>query len=480
MAISRILMAATLASLAACAVGPDYEAPAPPLPTDWTNQGPSLDPANSRTTSRGEPVAEWWTTFHDPQLTSLIDRAARTNLDLKLAEARIREARGLRGVAAGALLPAAGASAAYSRNRGSENVPLPGSGVQSNFYQAGFDASWEIDVFGGIRRGVEAADADVAASVEARRDVLVTLLAEVARNYVEVRSLQAQLAIARQNLEAQRKTLDLTQARFQAGRAAELDVVRAQAQASTTASTLPVLESRRIQATHRLAVLLGREPGALRSELVTAGAIPAPPPEVPVGLPSELLRRRPDLRRAERELAAATARIGVATADLYPKFSLTGFFALESINASDFAKWGSRAWSVGPSIQWSIFEGGRIRARIEVENARQEQAAVVYERSILVALQEVEDALVDYAKEQAHRAELADSVAANAKAVDLANQRYTQGLVDFLSVLDAQRSLYVTQDALVQSEGRISEVLVALYKALGGGWETPLAGDGGR
>jgi NodT family efflux transporter outer membrane factor (OMF) lipoprotein len=425
-------------------------------------------------------VAEWWKTFRDAELTSLVDRALESNLDLKLAEARVREARGLRGVSAGALLPSANASAGYSRNRFSESVPLPGAGSQSNFYQAGFDASWELDVFGGIRRTVEAADAEVEASVEARRDVLVTLSAEVARNYIEVRGLQAQVAIARQNLDAQKRTLELTQARLQAGRAAELDVVRAQAQVSNTASQIPVLESLRIQATHRLGVLLGREPGSLREELLTVAAIPPPPPEVPVGLPSDLLRRRPDLRRSERELAAATARIGVATAELYPKFSLTGFFALESVNASDFAKWGSRAWSVGPTIQWSLFQGGRIRAQIEVENARQEQAAIVYERSILVALQEVEGALVAYSKEQAHRAELSDSVAANLKAVDLAGQRYTQGLVDFLSVLDAQRSLYGSQDALVQSERLISEHLVALYKALGGGGELPSADGNGR
>ena len=455
---------------AGCTVGPDYERPVHRLPGDWSEKGTGLDPATSRVT-QGAAVAEWWKTFGDPELTSLIDRAAQSNLDLRLAEARVREARGLRGVSAGALLPSVNAGAAYSRIRTSENVPLPGAGSQSNFYQAGFDASWEIDVFGGIRRSIEAADADVEASIEARRDVLVTLLAEVARNYVEVRGLQAQLGIARQNLEAQRKTLELTQARLRAGRAAELDVVRAQAQVSATASQIPLLDSRRIQATHRLGVLLGREPGALREELLATAKIPPPPPEVPVGLPSELLRRRPDLRRAERDLAAATARIGVATAELYPKFSLTGLFALESINASDFAKGGSRAWSVGPAIQWSIFQGGRIRAKISVENARQEQAAILYERSILVALQEVEDALIAYAKEQAHRAELSDAVAANLKAVDLANQRYTQGLVDFLSVLDAQRSLYVSQDALVQSERRISEDLVALYKALGGGWE---------
>jgi outer membrane protein, multidrug efflux system len=458
-----ILAAAVL--LAGCTVGPDYQKPNPSVPSDWTEK------EAGRVSSQSAAVKEWWKTFQDPGLSSLIERAAQANLDLKLAQARVREARGLQGVSAGALLPALGAGAGYSRSRSSENVPLPGAGRQSNFYQAGFDASWEIDVFGGIRRGIEAADAEVEASVEARRDVLVTLLAEVARNYIEVRGLQAEIAVARQNLDAQKKTLELTQARFQAGRAAELDVVRAQAQASTTASQIPLLESLRIQGTHRLGVLLGREPGSLREELLAAAPIPAPPPEVPIGLPSELLRRRPDLRRAERELAAATARIGVATAELYPKFSLTGVFGLDSVTASDFVKGGSRAWSVGPTIQWSIFQGGRIRAKIEVENARQEQAAIVYERSILLALQEVEDALIAYAKEQAHRAELMDSVAANVKAVDLANQRYTQGLVDFLSVLDAQRSLYASQGALVRSERRISEHLVALYKALGGGWE---------
>jgi len=462
---------------AGCTVGPDYGRPSHPVPSDWTEKGTGLDPATSRVTSQTAAVAEWWKAFRDDELTSIVERAAKSNLDLKLAAARVREARGLRGVSAGALLPSVGGVADYSRNRGSENVPIPGAGRQSNFYQAGFDASWEIDVFGGVRRGIEAADAEVEASVEAQRDVLVTLLAEVARNYIEVRGLQGQLTIARQNLDAQKKTLELTQARLQAGRAAELDVVRAQAQVSNTASQIPILESQRIQATHRLGVLIGLEPGSLREELLKTAAIPAPPPEVPVGLPSDLLRRRPDLRRAERELAAATARIGVATAELYPKFSLTGFFALDSVTASDFAKWGSRAWSVGPTIQWSIFQGGRIRARIEVENARQEQAAIVYERSILIALQEVEDALIAYAKEQAHRAELSESVKANEKAVDLATQRYTQGRVDLLSVLDAQRSLYASQDAFVRSERRISEHLVALYKALGGGWEWASAGE---
>src|SRR5204863_3449863 len=254
----KLSIAAALLALAACSVGPDYVKPSPALPADWAEKAAGPDGASSRVTTQAAAVTEWWKTFQDAELTSLVERAARSNLDLRLAEARVREARALRGVSAGALLPELGASAGYSRNRGSENVPLPGAGRQSNFYQAGFDASWEIDVFGGIRRGIEAADAQVDASVEARRDVLVTLLAEVARNYVEVRGLQAQIGIARQNLDAQKKTLELTQARFRAGRAAELDVVRAQAQVSTTSSQIPLLESARIQATQRLGVLLGR------------------------------------------------------------------------------------------------------------------------------------------------------------------------------------------------------------------------------
>jgi len=476
----KISLAAGALALAACAVGPDYEKPRTSVPGEWTEKGPAVGPAISRTTREVAQVAEWWKAFRDPELTSLIERAAESNLDLKLAEARIREARASRGVTAGGLWPAVDGSALYSRNRGSENVPLPGAGVQYNYYQAGFDASWEIDVFGGIRRSVEAADAEVGASVEARRDVRVTLLAEVGRNYIEVRGLETEIGIAHQNLQAQKKTFELTQARFQAGRAAELDVVRAQAQVSVTASQIPLLESQRLQAIHRLGVLLGKEPGALREEFQAVARIPAPPPVVPVGLPSDLLRRRPDIRTAERELAAATARIGVATAELYPKFSLTGVFALESVSSADFAKGGSRAWSVGPTIQWALFRGGSIRAKIEVENARQEQALILYERSVLVALKEVEDALIAYAKEQAHWTELSDSVKANLRAVELANQRYTQGLVDFLNVLDAQRTVYVSQDALAQSERRISEYLVSLYKALGGGWETELAAEGSR
>src|SRR4051812_12024941 len=289
MTFSKYSLAAALLALAGCTVGPDYQTTTPPVPGAWREGGSPLDPATSRVNRQAAVVAEWWKTFRDAELTSLVDRALESNLDLKLAEARVREARGLRGVSAGALLPSANASAGYSRNRFSESVPLPGAGSQTNFYQAGFDASWELDVFGGIRRTVEAADAEVEASVEARRDVLVTLSAEVARNYLEVRGLQAQVAIARQNLDAQKRTLELTQARLQAGRAAELDVVRAQAQVSNTASQIPVLESLRIQATHRLGVLLGREPGSLREELLTAAAIPPPPPEVPVGLPSDLL-----------------------------------------------------------------------------------------------------------------------------------------------------------------------------------------------
>ena len=458
-------LASSLVALAACTVGPDYVEPKPPVPEKWAEK------IQNSPTSAAPAVTEWWKTFQDPMMTSLIERAAASNLDLKRAGALIREARAQRGVAFGALLPSVTGDGGVERTHVSQNVPSLAAGQTGSFYQAGFDAAWELDVFGGRRREVEAADAEVQASVESRRDVLITVMAEVARDYLEVRGLQARTRITRMNLETQTQALELTQTRFRQGMAAELDVTRAKAQVTSTASQIPLLDSLRLQAVHRLGVLLGREPGALKEELEKSAAIPPPPPEVPVGLPSELLRRRPDLRRAEREVAAATARTGVATAELYPKFFLTGSFGLDSVGSSTFARWASRSWSVGPTIQWSLFQGGRIRAQIEVQNARQEQAAIVYEASILVALREVEDALVAYAEEQAHRALLQQSVEANRRAVELATKRYREGLVDFLHVLEAQRALYTTEDAMVASELNVSEYLVALYKALGGGWE---------
>jgi multidrug efflux system outer membrane protein len=452
-------------------VGPDFQKPQPSIPAQWGEL-----PQTGIVTSQ-EPVVRWWSVFRDPALDSLIERAVRSNLDLRLARARIREARAQRAFVAADRLPAVDVSGSYTRLRSSENVSgsqsagTSGSGGSQDLFLAGFDAGWELDIFGGVRRSIEAADASLAASVENRRDVLVTLLAEVARNYLEVRGNQKRISIARANIEIQSKTLDLTRGRFEAGLGSKLEIAQAEAQLTTTESQIPALETSMKQAIHRLSVLLGQRPTALTSELSEIAVIPPAPPEVPVGLPSDLLRRRPDVRQAEWELAAATARIGVATADLFPRFSLTGSFGLTSADAGDFFDAGSRFWAVGPAIRWPIFDAGRIRANIQVQNARQEQALVVYENTVLESLEEVENALVAYSKEHSVRRSLVRAVDANRSALEISTELFSKGLVDFLNVLQAQGALSLSQDLLVQSDQRISTSLVSLFKALGGGWE---------
>jgi outer membrane protein, multidrug efflux system len=478
----KLIMAFRAASLglaffaSACAVGPNYQKPDFPVPSKWQEaQQTGID-------TRSAELTRWWTSFNDPLLDSLVERAVRSNLDLRVAEARIREARASRAVTAAGEWPAVDVSSSYKRIRSSENAfavspqggggpsSFPGGNLDQNFYQAGFDASWEIDVFGGVRRSIEAADATIEANVENRRDVLVTLLGDVARNYIDVRGFQSRLEVARANLKSQQDTLDLTKVRFQAGLASDLDVAQQEGQLNTTAAQIPTLESSLKQAAYRLDVLLGSQPGALWDELSKAGAIPSLPPEVLVGLPSELLRRRPDIRTAERQIAAATAQIGAATADLFPKFSLTGTAGLQSISASDWFTGRSRFWSVGPTISWPIFDAGRIRANIEVRNAQQEQALAQYEKTILAALGDVETSLVNYSREQARYRSLSDAVAANRRAVEMSNELYIRGLVDFLNVLENQRSLYASENDLAQSEAAMASNLVSLYKALGGGW----------
>jgi len=494
LAMSRpLVVGAVVLFLAGCTVGPHYQPPRTTLPGAWGELPKVGAPSNpvarpSTATSAPIPLAEWWTTFHDPRLNTLVERAVRANPDLRRAQARVREARAQRGVVTADLFPTVSASGSYQRSRTSKNAfnapqgaggsQAAGSlGLENNLYQAGFDASWEIDVFGGVRRNIETADADLAAEIENRRDVLVSLLAEVARNYVELRGSQRQATIARANLEAQQETLELTRIRLAAGLVSDLDVARAEAQVQTTASQIPALESSARQSIHLLSVLLAQAPNTLMEELAHETPIPPAPPEVPVGLPSELLRRRPDVRRAERQVAAATARIGVATADLFPKFSLSGSGGIESVSTSDFFTAGSRFFSVGPTVRWPILDFGRIRNNIDVQSAREEQAAAAYEQAVLTSLREVEDALVSFSKEQARRQTLAGAVDANRRAAGLANQLYQQGRSDFLSVLQAQRDLYASEDALVQSDRSVSSDLVALYKALGGGWEVEAMAD---
>jgi multidrug efflux system outer membrane protein len=460
-----------------CSVGPNYQKPDLPVPAAWN------EAQQNGVGTRAAELTRWWTVFNDPLLDSLVERAVQSNLDLRLAEARIHEARATRAVTASGAWPTADVSGSYTRNRASENAigspsqgvvaaPRSGADIDQNLYRSGFDASWEIDVFGGVRRRVEAADASLDASVEDRRNTLVTLLGDVAKNYIDLRGFQRRIAVARANLRAQQETLELNKVRFEAGLASDLDVAQAEGQVNITASQIPALEASLKQAAHRLSVLLGLGPGGLWGELSDAAPIPGLPPEVLVGLPSELLRRRPDIRRAERQLAAATAQVGAATADLFPKFSLTGAAGLQSISASDWFAGGSRFWSIGPTIRWPIFDGGRIRANIQVRSAQQEQALRQYEKAILTAFEDVENSLVNYSREQARNSSLAEAVAANRRAVAMSNELYANGLVDFLNVLETQRSLYASESDLAQSEAAMASNLVSLYKALGGGWET--------
>jgi outer membrane protein, multidrug efflux system len=463
---------------AGCSVGPDYRRPDLAVPLGWK------EAQQSGIKSEPAELTRWWTAFNDPLLDSLVQRGVQSNLDLRIAEGRIREARAARAVTAAGEWPTVDVSGSYTRNRLSKNAlslpfaggggtsAFPGIDLDQNLYKAGFDASWEIDVFGGVRRSVEASDASIEASVENRRDALVTLLGDVAKNYIDLRGFQRQLAVAQANLKAQQETLDLTKVRLQAGLASDLDVAQAEGQVNSTAAQIPTLESSLKQSAYRLDVLLGLQPGSLWNELSNEKAIPALPPELLIGLPSDLLRRRPDIRRAERQLAAATAQIGAATADLFPKFSLTGAAGLQSLSAGDWFTGRSRFWSVGPTISWPIFDAGKIRANIEVRNAQQEQALNQYEKTVLTAFQEVETTLVNYSKEQSRHRALADAIAANRRALDMANELYVRGLNDFLNVLDAQRSLYAAESDLAQSEATMASNLVALYKALGGGWET--------
>lgn len=479
MKLNRLSIIALLAVFASgCAdvpsVGPDYHKPNVSAPAHWG------EPLNGGETSGRTAVADWWKNFSDPELDSLIARAAQSNLDLKIAQARVREARAEYGVAVGNLLPTVDASGSYARQRESKNQPLVGPGdhlppgipFENNFYQSGFDASWEIDVFGGKRRAVESAKAQVAAAQFGERDVLVTLLGEVARNYVEARGYQRQLEIVRENIHAQEQVLAITQNRYTNGLANNLDVQQAATLLAATRANVPTLETAIEASIHRLGVLLGQPPEALQTELSAVAPIPAAPPTVPVGLPSELLLRRPDVSLAERQLAAATANIGVAKADLFPKFYLTGVAGFQGVSADEWFTGDSKFWSVGPAVQWRIFDAGRIRANIKVQNARQEQALAVYEQTALSAFEDVENALVAYANEQVRRRSLEDAVRSSQESLRLANQLYANGLSDFINVLDAERSLYQAQDALVQSDRTVSTDVIALYKSLGGGWET--------
>jgi NodT family efflux transporter outer membrane factor (OMF) lipoprotein len=440
------------------------------MPSSWA--GPTAAASSQTTAVTTEDLVHWWTTFGDETLTALVEKAANSNLDLKQAEARILQARASRRIVTAGLWPSVEATGSFTRSRSGGTTVGGSAGTTRNLYQAGLDAAWELDIFGGVRRDVEAANADVLAAVEDRGDVLVTLTAEVALNYIDLRGFQQQIVIAQNNLKAQKHSAELTRQRFQGGFVSALDVANADAQVATTAAQIPVIESSARQTIYSLSVLLGLEPSALVQELMQASEIPAAPPAVPVGIPSDLLRRRPDIRRAEAQIHAATARIGVATADLFPKLSLSAAGGFEGNKSGTLTNWSNRFWSFGPSADWQVFNAGSIEANIELQKALKEQSFITYQQTVLTALQDVENTLIASAKEQEHRNTLIEAVTANRKAVNLATKLYTEGQTDFLNVLEAQRSLYASEDALVQSTRTVSTNLVALYKALGGGWNS--------
>jgi outer membrane protein, multidrug efflux system len=478
--------------LAGCAaVGPNYVPPDTAMSTTWNTGlkgGLSTEEMNPRT------LAEWWKTLNDPGLSSLIDRAVTGNLDLKKARARVREARAKRGIAKAGFFPTLDATgsadwtytkANSSSDRGSSSGSKTGTNSNAstststgsqNLYTAGLDAGWEIDIFGGVRRSVEAATGDLQASEEDLRNVLVSLLAEVATNYVDVRTNQALIAVAEANLEAQTETYQLTQWRYEAGLSDELAVQQARYNLENTRSQIPALRTTLEGAMNRVAVLLGEPPGKVHAELEKREPIPATPLKVVVGVPADLLRRRPDVRQAERQLAAQTARIGIAAADLYPKFTLNGSIGLEALSPSNpLSK--SLTLSGGPQVTWALFKGGAIRQNIEVQSALQEQYLITYEATVLSALEEVENAVVAYAEVQQRRQSLSEATQAAQKAVELAQHKYQAGLTDFNNVLDAQRSLLSLQEQLTQSEGKVTSNLIRLYKALGGGWTSVAPGE---
>jgi NodT family efflux transporter outer membrane factor (OMF) lipoprotein len=442
-------------ALPGCAVGPDYRPPALAVPPAWSEAAPAAQ------ADAAEALAVWWTRFGDARLDALVARALAANLELRVADARVREARALRRIAAAPLLPRLDAGADGSL----------GTGATTDLGLAGLDAIWEVDVFGGARRSLEAAEADLAATVADRRDLLVVLLGELARSYVELRGFQRRIDAVERNLASQRETRELTEAQLRVGLASDLDVERARALTANTAAELPPLDAALRASMHRIAVLVGQPPAALAAELAAEGPLPAAPGALVVGVPADLLRRRPDLARAERELAAATARIGEAKADLYPRFTLTGSVGLRSEDLKQLLGSDSSFAAIGPNVVWPIFAAGRIRANVEVQDARTEQALARYEQALLRALEQVENALVSHAREQLRRRELEDAVDANREAVELARRLYANGLGGFLDVLDAERSLLLSESRLVESETAVSTSLVTLYVALGGGWE---------
>jgi len=456
--------------LSACSVGPDFKTPRADLPAAWVGEAQGV---RSNAVAQAIDVS-WWRQFNDPLLSELVERSARANFDVRTANERLLQSRVARQVAGGEQLPGVAASGSYQRERNSATGlldPSNNSGQSSfDLWTLGLDASWEVDLWGHVRRGLESADASVDLSQAQRNGVLLSVAAETASDYLNLRGTQARLEVARQNLDIARQSRDLTQTRYDNGVTTNLDTANAAAQVADIEARLSLLEAQQARLINALSYLLGEQPRSLSTRLSPMAAIPLPPTRVPVGLPSELAQRRPDIQQAEAVLHRAIAAIGVAKADFYPRVSLGGSFGFQTLEGSDIGSWGSRQWNFGPSLYLPIFQGGRLTGTLELREHQQQEAALNYQRTVLGAWHEVDNALTDYSAEQRHHAALEEAVRQNQIALVTARQRYKEGAIDFINVLGVQRSLIATQSALADSSASVSTNLVQLYKALGGGW----------
>jgi multidrug efflux system outer membrane protein len=462
-----LLGALTVASLSACSVGPDYVRPELDTTAAWDQAADA-----SLAATEAEPD-RWWQHFDDALLNSLVERAHTGNLSLEEAAARVVEAWERRGISVARFFPTVRPRASYTRQFRSANATdsfANNAPRHIDNFLAGFDTSWEIDIFGGLRRGLEASDADMAAIEADLRDIEVMMSAEVARNYIEVRSAQLRRRLATDNLALQRETLERVEARFAAGLATDLDVAQAETIAESTAASIPAFTELEEAAANRIAVLLGLAPGELRAELAEPAPIPRVPASIAVGIPADTLRRRPDVRRAERELAAETARIGVVEAEVYPKLQFGGTIGLSAANAVDVFTSGSTVRSLGPTLTWRLFESGTILHAIAAQDAVALQALAAWERTSLEALEEADNAMNAFVQDQDKLASLERAEAAAARAVDVSRTLYDEGLARFDRVLDSQRQLVLAQDAVARVRAEVAGDAVALYKALGGGW----------
>jgi NodT family efflux transporter outer membrane factor (OMF) lipoprotein len=476
-----VVSTASLLLLAGCTVGPDFHKPTPPDdPNSFLSGRNTGDGASQPQVAPIEVT--WWKSFNDPELDSLIQRAIQQNLDVKTATIRLSEARSNAGVTASAFFPSVNGNATAADVKLSDKggslfgSSSSGSGGSSDIspvsiYQYGFDATWTLDVFGKVRRQVEAGNAAIQASEIDRRGVLIQMMAEVARDYVQLRNAQMQLQIADDNVHTAQRLLNLTRQRATAGLTDQLDVAQEQAQLTTTEATVPQAQQQVARYINALSMLLGEAPRSLQSELDTPEAVPPTPTAIPVGLPSELLRRRPDIMEAEANLHQATANIGVAVASFFPSFNLLGMFGIQSSATQDLFTTAARTYILGGMVQVPIFQGGKLVEQLHLSRERQKEAMVAYDKTVLQAFEDVDNALTDYDKEQQRRVLLQSAVAANQHAFALAQDRYTQGIATYIDVLNAQENVLTSQRQLQDSTAAVSTDLVSLYLALGGGWE---------